>query len=102
MTRTEMINRVSEIAGISKTAAQNSVEALFGYGPGYESDGVISDALAAGEKISIQGFGSFETVTRSARTARDPWTGDKIEVPEKRVVKFKPGSTLTDRLNSGS
>ena len=60
---------------------------------------VIAEALAAGEKVQVVGFGSFEVRTRSARTARNPRTGEKIEIGEAKTPIFKAGKALKDSVN---
>jgi integration host factor subunit beta len=61
-------------------------------------DAVIQ-ALQAGDKIEIRGFGSFRIRQRKPRTGRNPKTGDKVEVPAKRVPYFKPSKELRDLVN---
>lgn len=56
-------------------------------------------ALLDGEDITLREFGSFKIVTRKARTGRDPKTGETIQIPEKRVIKFVPIPALQDALN---
>lgn len=60
---------------------------------------IISLALIAGESISIPKFGKFEAFVKPARKARNPRTGESIDVPEKLSVKFKPSSTLRAQLS---
>ena len=57
------------------------------------------DTLKAKDKIALVGFGSFSVSERPARTGRNPQTGKEIQIPAKNVVKFKPGSELTDGVN---
>jgi len=57
---------------------------------------IINRAVAKGEKVSITGFGSFERVTRSARIARNPRTGEQIRLKKTAVPKFRPGAQLKD------
>jgi integration host factor subunit beta len=59
----------------------------------------MSQALAAGERIEIRGFGSFSLHHRPARTGRNPKTGTTVELPAKHVPHFKPGKELRDRVN---
>jgi len=61
----------------------------------------ITDALAAGNRVELRGFGAFSTKNRPARTGRNPRTGESVEVDEKWVPFFKTGKELRDRLNSG-
>ena len=59
---------------------------------------VVMQAVADGEKVSLVGFGSFHSITRKARTGRNPATGDQIDIPEKSVPKFTPGKEFRDIL----
>ncbi|GHU12108.1 transcriptional regulator [Alphaproteobacteria bacterium] len=59
---------------------------------------VVSETLANGQEISLVGFGAFSKVERSARAGRDFKTGESINVPAYRVVKFKPGKGLKDAV----
>jgi integration host factor subunit beta len=59
----------------------------------------MSQALAAGERIEIRGFGSFSLHHRPARTGRNPKTGETVSLPAKHVPHFKPGKELRDRVN---
>ena len=60
---------------------------------------VIEEGLLKGEDITFLGFGKFEVVDRSARETRNPQTGEKIQVPAKKVVKFKAGKVLAEKVN---
>ena len=59
----------------------------------------ISNALAAGRRVELRGFGAFSTRAREARTGRNPRTGTAVKVDAKRVPYFKPGKELRERLN---
>lgn len=59
----------------------------------------ISDALADGNRVELRGFGSFEPRRREARTARNPRSGETVEVEARAHVLFKPGKTIQARLN---
>ena len=59
----------------------------------------IKDEVAAGNKVDIAGFGSFQIADRAARTARNPQTGETIQVAAKKTVKFKVSKTFKDVLN---
>ena len=61
-------------------------------------DAVI-DQLASGGRVELRGFGAFSTRARTARTGRNPRTGDQVEVAAKRVPYFKPGKEMRARLN---
>lgn len=60
----------------------------------------MSVALAQGEKVVITGFGTFEPVERKPRMGRNPKTGEPVEIPAAKTVKFKPGKDLKGTLNS--
>jgi integration host factor subunit beta len=60
----------------------------------------IGNHLAQGGRIEIRGFGSFSTHARPPRLGRDPRTGEKVHVPEKRVLYFRPGTELRERVNT--
>jgi len=64
-------------------------------------DGVVSavsDALASGDKITLVGFGTFSVGSRAQREGRNPRTGQKIKIPASKVVKFKAGKTLSEKV----
>ena len=58
-----------------------------------------ANRLAKGARVEIRGFGSFSAYARPARLARNPRTGEKVHVPEKLVLKFRPGTELRERVN---
>ncbi|MCW2777008.1 MAG: histone family protein DNA-binding protein, partial [Frankiales bacterium] len=84
MNRAELIEAVTERIGDKRTAGA-AVEAVLD---------VITRAVAAGEKVSLTGFGIFEKVERAARTARNPSTGETVDVAETSVPKFRSGSAF--------
>jgi integration host factor subunit beta len=59
-------------------------------------------SLRVGDKIEIRGFGSFRTRQRKPRVGRNPKTGDRVEVPAKKIPFFKPSKELKDLVNSGA
>src|SRR5258708_665737 len=60
----------------------------------------MMDALVTGQRIEIRGFGSFSLNSRPPRIGRNPKSGDKVMVPEKRVPHFKPGKELRERVDT--
>lgn len=62
----------------------------------------ISEALVAGDRVELRGFGAFSVKHRTARTGRNPRTGEAVEVAEKRIPFFKTGKQLRERLNGQS
>ncbi|WP_373501653.1 HU family DNA-binding protein [Desulfococcus sp.] len=90
MTRTDLINKIAEDAGITKTAAAKAISAL--------TDG-ITDALKEKDgKVVLIGFGTFSKVHREARTGRNPQTGKAIKIAARNVVKFSPGKKLKESI----
>src|SRR5271156_2272899 len=90
MTKADLVDQVTAIGDLTRRDGEVIVDTLF--------DAVIG-ALKSGDKIEIRGFGSFRTRQRNARTGRNPKTGDKVDVPAKRVPFFKPSKELRDSVN---
>lgn len=92
MTRSELVNSVANSA---PHLAMKDVEKIV--------DVIIStilDSLKSGNRVEIRGFGNFSITKRSAKKARNPKTGEVVNVPEKNVVHFKIGKKLYDMLNN--
>jgi integration host factor subunit beta len=86
MTKTQLIDAIQEKdTGLTKLQVAKVVDAMIE---------AITTALAQGGKVEIRGFGSFTVRQREARKARNPKTGEMVEVPAKRVPHFKPGKEL--------
>ena len=96
MNKTELIAKVAEVADLTKKDAEKAVNAIFGSTD--SNKGVIIDAVAAGDKVQIIGFGSFESVERAARTGRNPQTGEEVQIAAKTAPKFKPGKRFEDAM----
>ena len=92
MNKSEMVGRVADRAGISRSDANVAVDAVFG---------TIGESLAAGEDVSILGFGTFTTRNRPARTGRNPRTGEEVAIAASTAPAFKAGKTLKDIVNRG-
>ena len=90
MTKAELIDAVSQKAGVSKADAERTIAEFF--------DLVVSSAMK-GDKVAWPGFGSFTTKVRAARTVRNPQTGASMESPASRQMKFTASSTLKAILN---
>ncbi|MBZ0217318.1 MAG: HU family DNA-binding protein [Fimbriimonadaceae bacterium] len=90
MNKNDLIARVADKAGISKTDAASAVEALFGS---------IEDTLKSGDDVRIVGFGNFSVTKRAASTGRNPRTGEAIQIKASNVPKFKAGKGLKDAVN---
>jgi integration host factor subunit beta len=92
MTKAELVEEVSRVSDLTKKHSEVIVDTVF------ES---IIEALKRGEKIELRGFGSFRLRKREPRKGRNPKTGDKVDVPPKRVPYFKPGKD-EDLINKDS
>lgn len=90
MNKQELIGALREKTGMEKKAAETFLNAF---------TDVVRETLAAGDKIALPGFGSFEVAVRSGRTGRNPATGKEIEIPASKVAKFKAGKVLKDAIN---
>jgi DNA-binding protein HU-beta len=91
MTKVELINAVAENANVTKKVAGDAVTAVFA---------AIESALAAGDKVQLVGFGSFEVRARAARMGRNPQDPSKtIQIPAKKVPVFRPGKILKDKVS---
>ena len=90
MTKAELVEEVSRVSDLTKKHSEVIVDTVFKS---------IIDALHRGEKIELRGFGSFRLRKRESRKGRNPKTGDKVDVPPKRVPYFKPGKELKDLIN---
>lgn len=89
MNKNDLIAVVAERAGLTKKDSEKAVNALIDS---------IQDALQKGDKVSLVGFGTFETRARGARTGRNPQTGQTITIPASRVPAFKAGKSLRDAI----
>jgi integration host factor beta subunit len=94
MTKSVLIEKVSEkIGSLTRKQTEIVVETVFDS---------IKEALVKGEKIEIRGFGNFKLKTRKPRKARNPKTGEKVDVPGKKVLHFKTGKALRETMNSSN
>lgn len=90
MNKADLVNSISEQTGLTKTKSNQVIDAI---------TSVITETLSKGEKVTLVGFGTFTTTQRDARKGRNPKTGETIEIPAKKVAKFKAGSELTKNVN---
>ncbi len=89
MNKKELVDSIAVAADISRAEAEKALNGMLG---------AITQALANGEKVTLIGFGTFSVVERAARKAKIPNTGKTIEIPAKRVAKFKVGSKLAEAV----
>ena len=92
MTKADLIEEVSRAVEMTRKESEVIVEAIF--------DSIVR-SLRGGDKIEIRGFGSFRIRQRNPRIGRNPKTGDRVEVPAKKVPYFKPSKELRDLVNPG-
>ncbi|MEL6343310.1 MAG: HU family DNA-binding protein [Myxococcota bacterium] len=94
MNKKEMAAALAKKAGLSQVKSMEIINYIFSA----DGDGIIADELNGGSKVTIPGFGTFQVKTRAARTGTHPATGDRIQIPAKKHVVFKPGKTLRERI----
>ena len=90
MNKTELIEKIAAGAGISKADAKKALDATVE---------ALKEALVAGDKIQLVGFGTFSVNERPAREGINPATKEKIQIAAKKVAKFKAGAELADAIN---
>jgi len=91
MTKSELIEQLTDEHGIlNKRESEIVVNLIFGG---------ISTALAQGDRVEIRGFGSFSVRERDARAARNPKSGELVEIPSRKTPFFKTGKELRERVD---
>ena len=89
MTKREIVKTISEGIGLTNQETKEIVQKTF--------DAIV-DTLVQEGRIELRNFGVFEVKKRAARKARNPRTGQRVDVPEKYVVTFKPGKAVEERI----
>ena len=89
MNKTELIEKIAATAGLTKADSKKALEATLT---------AVKDALAAGEKVALIGFGTFSVNERPAREGINPRTKEKVQIAAKKVAKFKAGAELDAAL----
>ena len=90
MNKTEFVEKIAAATELSKADSKKALEAVVA---------TIKEALVAGDKVSLIGFGTFSVNERPAREGVNPANGKKIKIAAKKVAKFKAGAELADALN---
>ena len=90
MNKAELIAAVTEASGVSKKDTEAVIKATFDK---------IADAMAAGDKVQLIGFGTFETRERGERTGKNPRTGETVTIAACKAPAFKAGKALKDAVN---
>jgi DNA-binding protein HU-beta len=89
MNKSELIDKIAAGAGLTKVDAKKALDATVA---------AIKEALVAGDKVALVGFGTFSVNERPAREGINPATKEKIAIPAKKVAKFKAGAELADAI----
>lgn len=89
MNKSELINAIAEKAGLSKADAKKALEAF---------TAAVEETLVAGDKVALVGFGTFSINEKGERTGINPATKEKITIAAKKVVKFKAGAELAEKV----
>lgn len=90
MNKKDLVQKIAETNELTKQQATDVLDTVLDS---------IGDAITAGDKVQLLGFGTFEKRERPARTARNPRTGENIEIAAASVPAFKPGKALKDKVN---
>ncbi|MBR1882250.1 MAG: HU family DNA-binding protein [Muribaculaceae bacterium] len=89
MNKTELVNAIAAEAKLTKVQAKAALDATLK---------AVTEALVKGDKVALIGFGTFAVNEKAARTGVNPATGKKIQIAAKKVVKFKAGAELADKV----
>ena len=91
MNKADLINEIANSTGLTKTKAGEAINAMIS---------AIETSLSNGNKVTLVGFGTWETSKRQARKGRNPLTGAEIDIPAKTVARFRAGSNLSKQVNN--
>ena len=89
MTKAELVGKIANETGLTKLLAEKAVDSFVS---------TVSGALESGENVTLVGFGTFSIGERAKREGRNPRTGEKIDIPASKVVKFKAGKNLSEKV----
>jgi len=89
MNKAELVEEVSSQTGLTKKTSREAVNAVIS---------AMTDSLGREEKVTLVGFGTFRVMERKARRGRNPQTGKELEIPAKKVPKFRPGKSLREAV----
>lgn len=90
MNKGDLVNKIAEECEISNAAADKAVNSMLK---------TITSAVSTGDKVALIGFGTFSVTNRAAREGRNPQTGKTMQIPAKKIIKFKAGKNLADAVN---
>jgi len=89
MNKADLVEKIANQTGLTKKTSRKAVDAIVS---------AITDSLAREEKVTLVGFGTFQVTERKARRGRNPQTRESIQIPAKKVPKFKPGKSLREKI----
>ena len=89
MNKNDLIKSIAQSAQISRATAEMGLNGLLS---------ALEAAMKEGQRVTLVGFGSFSVVDRAPRTGRNPKTGETVPIPSRRVVRFRPGKVLADKI----
>jgi len=89
MNKADLVEKIANQTGLTKKTSRKAVDAIVS---------AITDSLAREEKVTLVGFGTFQVTERKARRGRNPQTRESIQIPAKKVPKFKPGKSLREAV----
>ena len=89
MNKAELVEEVADQTGLTKRVSREAIDAI---------TSAIADSLAREERVTLVGFGSFQVMQRKARRGRNPQTGKELQIPAKKVPKFKAGRGLREAV----
>lgn len=89
MNKTDLVNSIAEKSGLTKKDVEMVLNSFLGE---------VTEALSAGDKVQLIGFGTFETRKRSGRLGRNPQTGETLNIPESKIPAFKAGNKLKEAV----
>ena len=90
MNKAQLVDAMAAGTGLTKVDAKKALDAFIS---------ATTDALSSGDRVALIGFGTFSVSERGARTGRNPQTGEEIQIPAKKVVKFKAGADLANAVS---
>ena len=89
MNKNDLVESIASAAQISKVAAEKGLNGLLSS---------MAEAMEEGERVTLVGLGSFSVVERAPRLGRNPKTGEVVQIPSRKVVKFRPGKKLLEKV----
>ena len=89
MNKAELVEEVADQTGLTKRVSREAIDAI---------TSAVGDSLAREERVTLVGFGSFQVMQRKARRGRNPQTGKELQIPAKKVPKFKAGRGLREAV----